>query len=419
MGWMPGRIFGMILLAGFASGQTVPWNEWLLPNFSGRLMVEVRNPAAESVNGLAVIPVVKAAVVAPDFPGSMAIALTGNGSLAPSQAVDLDGDGTPDQFLVSLNLNPGETRQVGIYYSNTIHDAIDYPKRVQAKHNFGYNFQTAALESEVIGYRTYGAFFLDVQARRQGHPGLNNDLVGYLAMRMDFDAGRDIFHAGDTLGLGGIFLRRQGQVYRPPFNVPDYAHKPSPEMVPHYRVISQGPLRAIVEASLDRWTVGEDTVRLTARYSIDAGQGFARCGFEVVPIDVKPGHVYEAGMGVRNLPNGTAESREGLLVVTGNQDRRIGKVGLAVYYDPTVFHASEPLVLKESANQIAVLRDRFSAGHAVSGDYAVAGAWSGSGIPDAALYLTKLAGQVKERLETGALLYSATPRPERLNGEAQ
>ncbi|MCX6623159.1 MAG: DUF4861 family protein [Acidobacteria bacterium] len=416
---MPGCGILIALLAASAAGQTVSWDEWLLPNFSGRLTAQVRNPAAGRQQVLAAIPVVAAQAVAPNFPGSLAIALAANGSVLPSQAVDLDGDGTPDQFLVGVDLGAGETGRVDVYYSTTLHDAIAYPKRVQAKHNYGYNFQTVALESEVIGYRTYGAFFLDVQARRERHPGLNNDLVGYLATRMSSDAGRDIFHAGDTLGLGGIFLRRDGQVFRPPFNVPDYAHKPFPEMVPHYRVISDGPLRAVVEARLERWTIGEDTVRLTARYSIDAGQGFVRCWFEVLPVDVKPGHAYEVGMGVLNLPNGTAQSTEGLLLVTGNQDRRIGPVGLAAYFDPAAFQLAAPLVLKESANQIAILRERFTAGRAVGGEYAVAGAWSGSGIPDAAAYLTKLADETRIRPETSGLAYHATPRPERLNGEAQ
>ena len=425
MKWTTGFIALALLSAGTLAGQTVSWNDWYVPNFSDRLTVTVRNPGAKPLHGLAVIPVVEAQAVAPEFPGKLAIAMqvTAVGtetpaSVAPSQAIDLDGDGTPDQFVVDVNLAAGESSRVDVYYSRTLQDRIAYPKLVQAKHNFGYNFQTAALESELIGYRTYGAFFLDVQARRQGHPGLHNDLVGYLAIRMNFDTGRDIFHAGDTLGLGGIFLRREGQVYRPPFNVPDYAHKTSPKMVPHYRVVADGPLRAVVEASLEEWTVGEDVVRLKALYSIDARQAFVRCRFEVMPVRVQPGHVYEVGMGVRNLPGGIAESRPGVLVVTGNQDRRIGPVGLAAYYDGGQFEKAEPLQLKESPNQIALLRERFSAGHAVSGEYAVAGAWSGSGIPDAAEYLARLASEVQLRVEANGFVYHATPRPERLNQEA-
>ena len=86
-----------------------------------------------------------------------------------------------------------------------------------------------------------------------------------------------MLHIGNTLGLGGMFLRRDGKIYQPPANVPTYAHKPSPEMVPHYRVLAQGPLRAIVEATLENWTIDGDVIRLRARYSIDAGESIVRC----------------------------------------------------------------------------------------------------------------------------------------------
>ena len=51
----------------------------------------------------------------------------------------------------------------------------------------------------------------------------------------------DVIHLGDTLGLGGLFLRAGDEVFRPPLNMPDYAHKPSPPEVPQYRVIADGP----------------------------------------------------------------------------------------------------------------------------------------------------------------------------------
>src|SRR5664279_4451390 len=97
-GWV-----GLLLLAGTAVAETVPWDEWLLPNFSGRLTVQVHNPAAVRVKGLATIPVAAAAAVAPNFPGSLAIAMM-QASVLASQADDLDGDGTPDQFHVAIDL---------------------------------------------------------------------------------------------------------------------------------------------------------------------------------------------------------------------------------------------------------------------------------------------------------------------------
>ncbi len=239
-----------LTIAHGLAGQSSASNggDWLLPNLALRVSLEVSNPGETGVHALATLPVSRVRSVAPDFPGRLAIAVILNppGSPAPgavvaSQSDDLDGDGTADQFEFPVVMAPGERRRVDIYYSTTLDDTITWPKRVHAKHGYGYNREVAAFESELIGYRTYGGFFLDVMARLAGRPGLNNDAAGYVPLDRDLGTGRDVFHIGDSLGLGGIFLRRSGKLYQPPMNVPTYAHKPSPDMVPHYRVISQGP----------------------------------------------------------------------------------------------------------------------------------------------------------------------------------
>ena len=396
-------------------------DDWVLPNFAYRLTVDVSNPTAEPLRALATLPVVAAQTIAPNFPGSLMIAVeTGDPpSVLASQADDIDGDGTPDQVEFPVSLAPGERRSVHLYYSTTLQETIYYPKRVQAKHNYGYNHQTVTLESELIGYRTYGGFFLDVQARLAGHPGLFNDLAGYLSIRREFETGRDIFHAGATLGLGGLFLRREGKVYQPPFNVPDYAHKPTPEMVPHYRVISQGPLRAMVEASLDRWTVEGDTFGLRAFYSIDAGEDFVRCRFQASPITVPTGHTYELGIGVRDLPGQTLHPAPGRLIVVGEQEKRNGLFGLAVYFDPAEFLSSPPLATSESANEVVIHDRRLGPGQAVESEYAAAAAWSRSGISDLAGHLSKLKNAIDAHPLVSGLRFERTPRPEKLDAEAQ
>jgi hypothetical protein len=252
-------------------------------------------------------------------------------AIVASQADDLDGDGTPDQFEFPVKLAAGQHKRVDIYYSTTLEDTISWPKRASAKHSYGYNRQVAALESEAMGYRMYGGFFLDMQARTANRPGLYNDLAAYVPIRLDLLTGRDVFHIGDTLGLGGIFLRRGTRVYQPPMNVPDYAHKLSPEMVPHYRVIAQGPLRAIVEATLGEWIIDGDVVRLQARYSIDQSESFVRCRVEAIPIAIQNGHIYEAGVGIRDLPEEKSLPVSGRILITGRQNKRDGEIGLAVF----------------------------------------------------------------------------------------
>ena len=108
----------------------------------------------------------------------------------PSQIDDLDSDGVADQFEFPVELAPGEHRQVDVYYSTKLTDTVSYRKQVHAKHAYGYNREVAALESELIGYRTYGGFFLDFMGRSESMLGLNNDLAGYVSIYRDLGAGQ-------------------------------------------------------------------------------------------------------------------------------------------------------------------------------------------------------------------------------------
>lgn len=390
--------------------------DWVLVNFAQRLELQVANPSDQPVETLAVVPVAEAAQAALSFPGTLAIAVLPGAPLTvlPSQADDLDGDGNADEFVFPVRLAPHESRAVHIYYSTTLHDSIPYPQRVHASHAYGYNRATAAFESEVIGYRSYGGFFLDIQARTA--PGLNNSLVGYFGARATPTIGRDVIHLGDTLGLGGLFLRGNGQTYRPPLNMPDYAHKPEPPEAPRYRVVADGPVRAAVECHMDHWRLGNDEVRIQAVYSIAAGAGHAECAFRITPLKLSA--AYEVGAGIRHMPGMKLDPGPGRLALSGLQDKRIGPVGLALFYDPTAARAAEPLATGKDTNECVVFHDKLRPGHAVAGRYAVAGAWSGSGIPHLLAWLRAMEPKVRARVILRDYKFSRTPLPLKVEGEA-
>jgi hypothetical protein len=404
--------FLVLLIAGLGSAYG---QDWALLNFAQRLVVEVSNASANAVETLAVVPVADAAPIAPRFPGSLAIAVA-NGVAIPSQADDLDGDGNPDEFVFPVKLAAGETRMVHIYYSTTLSDSIPWPKRVHASHAYGYNHATVALESEAIGYRTYGGFFLDIQSRRDGHPGLNNSLVGYFGAGAAATIGRDVIHLGDTLGLGGLFLRAGSEVFRPPVNTPDYAHKPENPQAPHYRVIADGPVRAVVESRIDGWKVGADLVDIRALYSIAAGSGNVECRYSIAPVRVS--REYEAGAGIRQLPQMKTSHAAGRLSLSGVQAANIGPIGLALYYDPASAVPAAVLATGKDANEVVVFNEKLRPGVAVSGRYWVAGAWSGSGAGDLLRYLAAEEGRARATVKIGALRFTKTPKPERVEGEA-
>jgi hypothetical protein len=355
---------------------------------------------------------------APRFPGILALAVIPGSSatVVPSQADDLDGDGVPDEFVFPVKLAAGARTVVHVYYSTTLHDVLPWPKRVHASHAFGYNRATAALESEAIGYRTYGGFFLDVQARQKGSAWLNNSLVGYLSASVPSTAGRDIIHLGDTLGLGGLFLRSGSDLFRPPLNTPDYAHQAPDGEAPSYRVIADGPVRAVVKAWMDPWTIGPDRVKIEALYFIGAGGEDVECRFRVTPLQLS--RAYEVGTGIRHLPKMRKSSAPGRLALEGEQEEAIGPLGLALYYDPKTTGEAGTLNTPEGLNDSVVFRERLAPGHAVSGRYWVAAAWSGSGIHDLLGHLAGTERQARATVVVGAYKHAATPAPERLEGEA-
>jgi hypothetical protein len=426
----PANISALILVGSFALHAQSPaadGGEWLLPNLALRLSVQVSNPSSREVRGLVMLPVSKARAVAPDFPGTLALAVlldtpaaATQGAVIPSQSDDLDGDDVPDQFEFPVVLGAHERRRIDIYYSMTLRDSITWPKHVHAKHSYGYNREVAAIESELIGYRTYGGFFLDVMAREAKRPGLYNDAAGWIPVRRDLGTGRDVLHIGDSLGLGGIFLRRNGKLYQPPMNVPTYAHKPSPEMVPHYRVIAQGPLRAIIETTLSDWNLDGDLITLKARYSMDEGQPLVRCQFETVPVRLAVGHEYEVGIGIRDLPNESSPAAaQGRLIVVGKQNGRDGTLGLALYYDRGQFSADAGVRTTESMNQAVIHNNRLAPGRAVHGEYVLAAAWKFGGVDAPGKYLVDLSDIVGVQIPAGDFRFSRTPKPERLDAEAQ
>lgn len=420
---------------------------WVLSNFADRLELTVVNESDTPVDTLAVVPVAEASRTALRFPGTLAIVVApgapgspgSSGSqpaFLPSQVDDLDGNGTPDELVFPIALGARESRQIHVYYSGTLRDELPWPKRVHASHAFGYNRATVALESETIGYRTYGGFFLDVQGRAEGHPGLYNSLLGYVGSRQASFAGRDVIHLGDTLGLGGLFLRRNNAkgaantaangatddanaatVVRPPLNVPDYAHKPSPPDVPLYRVVASGPLRAIVEARMDRWRVSEsETVSLRATWSIAAGAAHVECRFQIVPLRIA--QEYEIGAGVRHLPAMTRDEASGRLALAGTETAAIGPLGLALYYDPASAATAPALVTTEASNDIVVFRDRLTPGRAVEGRYWLAAAWSGSGVGDLLPHLRRAEQKARAHVRVADLQHARTPKPDLIEGEA-
>ena len=392
---------------------------WILPNFSDRLQVRISNPGSGAVHTLAVIDVARARAMAPGFPGTLAIVAdqSARTRYLPSQ-VDAGNDGEPEgAFVIPVNLAARSQQTLEIYYSNTLKDQLPWPKRVDATHTYGYNHATAAIESELMGYRTYGGFYLDVQAHGKGKSGLFNSLIGYTSISSPAMEGEDVLHVGDTLGLGGIFLRSDGSVYRPPVNTPDYAHQAAKPDEPTYRVLAEGPLRALVEEDLPHWKIGGDDVALRAVYEMRESEETVRCHLWITPLLLA--RSYEVGAGIRSLPQMHTVERSSVLAVDGVQDPSIGRIGLGLAFDPDVAHRAGRLTTPEGDNEIVLSNDSLRKGRGVRFTYKVAAAWSGSGWTNPAQHVAEVLQQGEAQPVVTLLQHESTSHPERLTAEPE
>jgi len=414
---VPAAVALFLVACGAARAQqNIPW---VLPNFSDRLQLRISNPGNGAVRTLAVIDVASAQAMAPGFPGTLAIVVDQSGRIRymPSQ-VDAGDEGEREgAFVIPVNLAPRSQQTLEIYYSNTLKEELPWPKRVHATHSYGYNHATAAIESELIGYRTYGGFYLDVQAHGKGQSGLFNSLIGYTSISLPAMEGEDVLHIGDTLGLGGIFLRSGGSIYRPPVNTPDYAYQSAKPDEPTYRVLAEGPRRALVEEDLPHWKIGGDDVAIRAVYEIRESEETVRCHIWITPLRLT--RFYEVGAGVRNLPQMHTVERSSLIAVDGVQDPSIGRIGLGLAFDPKVAHRAGQLTTPEGDNEIVLSNDSLRNGHGVSFTYQVAAAWSGSGWTSPLQHVAEVLQQEEAQPVVTLLRHESTPHPERLTSEPQ
>ena len=137
--------------------------------------------------------------------------------------------------------------------------------------------------------------------------------------------GEDVLHIGDTLGWAGFFYATAVHLS----TAVKYARLCTPPGKPNepaYRVLAEGPLRALVEEDLPRWKIAGDEVALRAVYEMREGEETVRCHIWITPLRLA--RSYEVGAGVRNLPRcilgATSPDRRGWRSGSVDRARRSG-----------------------------------------------------------------------------------------------
>jgi pectinesterase len=193
-----------------------------------------------------------------------------DGAELPSQALDADGDGSTDSLLFKADFGPREQRRFTIEAAAPRTPAV---KRVHVRHDDPRD--DIAWENDRIAFRIYGEG-LKKTSSAMSSSGIDvwvkstRDLIvekwygkGHDSYHVDTGEGADFYDVGETLGNGGTALWRNDSLYRA-------------DNFKAWKIVANGPIRAIFELRYDPWSAGPLTVREVKRFIIDAGENVYR-----------------------------------------------------------------------------------------------------------------------------------------------
>ena len=187
-----------------------------------------------------------------------------------TQVVDNDGDGKPDELLFQAAFAPGQTRTFTV---NAGAPQTKFESRVYVRHDEPRD--DVAWESDRIAFRIYGEGLkktssamsssgIDVWNKRTRALIVEKWYTkGHDAYHVDTGEGADFYDVGETLGNGGTAIWRNDTIY-------------CSDNFKAYRIIANGPIRAIFELRYDPWNAAGLSVSETKRIAIDAGQNMYR-----------------------------------------------------------------------------------------------------------------------------------------------
>ncbi|MEP0367039.1 MAG: DUF4861 domain-containing protein [Cyclobacteriaceae bacterium] len=218
----------------------------------------------------------------------------------PYQLDDLDGDGEWDELFMLINIDPKDTLIFHIEYRDEIPN-IAFKKRANIR--FGeknapygvienaerlpegkteitsqiFQMEGPAWENDVVGFRNYydARNGMDIFGKQTTEMALDSSgIKGQNYHELD-DWGMDILKVGNSLGAGAIALYSGDSIYRW-----------SPSGKGTYRLIADGPLRAMFDLNFEGWQVGDSQIDLNHRISIWGGA-----------------NVYRSEVSAKNLPD--------------------------------------------------------------------------------------------------------------------
>src|SRR5260370_10393125 len=262
------------------------------------IKIAVTNPSGDVRHAEpVVISIAELRKIAPDLhAGSLIVTVTHTSSLQqdaatlqateiPSQVDDLDDDGKADELAFQLDLQPHETCIVTITYgavNRILKIRGDYPARADAL--FAKRIQGLGWESEKNAWRIYfdPRNAIDLYGKRRSMLLLKRFATPESDYHDESPDGRHTYDIGSAIVIGSVAAWRDGKVIK----AADVHNR-------SYRVISTGPVRAIVELTYDGWTVGDRKITVQSRITQWAGErGF----YQTITADAAPDFTFATGI---------------------------------------------------------------------------------------------------------------------------
>ncbi|MBN2312176.1 MAG: DUF4861 family protein [Candidatus Hydrogenedentes bacterium] len=327
--------------------ESEPWLDTAPGGLTKRVRLRLVNPIAQDRPSAPVaVPIEQIRAVAPDFnPDAFAVADTRRAVVIreyPSQADDLDGDGTPDEIVFRTALDAGGSRDCFLYYAPS--GRIERAYRPETHARDGINVVGIGWESELAGFRSYYGKF-DLYAKKI--EGLRLDDLG--SYHEDADWGMDVLHVGSAPGIGGVSLWHDGQVYRA------YNEENVARCAIEQQIAADGPVRAAVRIDLRGIECGDARYDVSVLASAYAGQLYSEHRIHVRRSDGAPLDGVALSAGLVRIEQAALEfdAAAGALCLWGDQgDPAVGEIGLAIMAPPghvtqhTATEDSEELLIR-------------------------------------------------------------------------
>ena len=182
-----------------------------------------------------------------------------------SQVIDNEPDGKPDELVFIADFWPQEKKTFTVTAEAP---AAKVESRVFIRHDDPRD--DIAWESDRIAFRIYGEGLKKTSSAMSSNgidvwPKSVHRLVvekwytkGHDAYHIDTGEGADFFDVGETLGAGGTAIWKNDTIYRG-------------DNFKAWKIIANGPVRAIFELRYDPWSGGGITVTEVKRVTVDAG----------------------------------------------------------------------------------------------------------------------------------------------------